>query len=152
LAIRKIRVIEDSVLRKKSKEIKKVDDKIREIINDLVETMYNDENGGGLAAPQVGLLKRIIVLDLREEIGLVKLVNPVIVESYGELEVIEGCLSIPNTYGKLKRPEKVIVRGLNEFGEEIEICGEGNMAKGFCHEIDHLNGILFTDHVYEHIK
>jgi peptide deformylase len=105
MAIRQIRLFEDDILRKKSKTVEKVDDKIRQLLNDMAETMYNTENGGGLAAPQVGVLKRLVVLDMGE--GLIKLVNPKIILQEGSQEVVEGCLSIPSTWGKLKRPAKV---------------------------------------------
>ncbi len=150
MALRKIRLSNDNVLRKKSKVVEKVDDRIRLILNDMVDTMYNTENGGGLAAPQVGILKRLVVIDMGQ--GLIKLVNPRIVYQEGEQKVVEGCLSIPNTWGKLKRPSKVIVQALDENGEEVTFTGTGDLAKCFCHEIDHLDGILFTDLVTEYVK
>lgn len=150
MALRQIRIFDDKILRKKSKVVKVVDDRIRQILNDMVDTMYNTENGGGLAAPQVGILKRLVVIDMGK--GLIKLVNPKIVSKEGTQEVIEGCLSIPNTWGKLKRPAKVKIQALDENGKEIEMTGTGDLAKCFCHEIDHLEGILFTDLVTEYIK
>ncbi|NFO46492.1 peptide deformylase [Clostridium sp. ZBS3] len=149
MALRQIRLCDDPILRKKSKEVEVVDDKIRDILNDMVETMYNTENGAGLAAPQVGILKRLVVIDMWQ--GLIKLINPKIIKKEGIQQVIEGCLSSPNVFGKLKRPYKVIVQALNENGEEIELIGTGDLAKCFCHEIDHLDGILFTDLVIEYI-
>lgn len=150
MAIRQIRLFEDDILRKKSRTVEVVDDKIRQLLNDMAETMYNTENGGGLAAPQVGVLKRLVVLDMGE--GLIKLVNPKIILQEGSQEVVEGCLSVPSTWGKLKRPAKVTVQALNENGEEIILTGTGDLAKCFCHEIDHLEGILFTDLVTEYIE
>lgn len=150
MAIRQIRLFNDEILRKKSKVVEVVDDKIRQILNDMADTMYNTENGGGLAAPQVGILKRLVVIDMGQ--GLIKLVNPVIVKQEGTQEVIEGCLSLPNKWGKLIRPAKVTVQALNENGEQIILTGTGDLAKCFCHEIDHLEGILFTDFVTEYIK
>ncbi|APC42004.1 peptide deformylase [Clostridium estertheticum] len=150
MALRQIRFFDDEILRKKSRIVELVDDKIRQILNDMAETMYNTENGGGLAGPQVGILKRLVVIDMGE--GLIKLVNPRIIKHEGIQEVIEGCLSIPNTFGKLKRPAKVTVKALNENGDEIILTGTGDLAKCFCHEIDHLEGILFTDLVTEYIK
>lgn len=150
MALRKIRLLDDEVLRKKSKAVEVVDDKIRQILNDMADTMYNTENGGGLAAPQVGILKRLVVMDMGQ--GLIKLVNPKIIKQEGTQEVIEGCLSIPGTWGKLTRPAKVTVQALNENGEEIILTGTGDLAKCFCHEIDHLEGILFTDLVMEYIE
>lgn len=150
MALRKIRLSNDEILRKKSKVVEKVDDRIRLILNDMADTMYNTENGGGLAAPQIGILKRLVVLDMGQ--GLIKLVNPKIIYKEGEQEVVEGCLSIPDTWGKLKRPAKVIVQALDEKGEEVTFTGTGDLAKCFCHEIDHLDGILFTDLVTEYVK
>lgn len=150
MALRKIRLSNDEVLRKKSKVVEKVDDRIRLILNDMADTMYNAENGGGLAAPQIGILKRLVVLDMGQ--GLIKLVNPKIIYKEGEQKVVEGCLSIPDTWGKLKRPAKVIVQALDEKGEEVTFTGTGDLAKCFCHEIDHLDGILFTDLVTEYVK
>lgn len=150
MALRQIRLYDDEILRKKSKVVEVVDDKIRQILNDMVDTMYNTENGGGLAAPQVGILKRLVVIDMGQ--GLIKLVNPKIIKQEGTQEVVEGCLSIPNKWGKLIRPAKVTVQALNENGEKIILTGTGDLAKCFCHEIDHLEGILFTDFVIEYIK
>jgi peptide deformylase len=150
MALRQIRLFEDEILRKKSKVVEVVDDRIRELLNDMADTMYNTENGGGLAAPQVGILKRLVVIDMGQ--GLIKLVNPKIIEQEGVQEVVEGCLSLPNTYGKLTRPAKVTVQALNEYGEEIILTETGDMAKCICHEIDHLEGILFTDFVNEYIE
>lgn len=150
MALRQIRLFGDEVLRKKSREVEVVDEKIRQLLNDMAETMYNEENGGGLAAPQIGILKRLVVIDMGE--GLIKLVNPKIISKEGSQEVIEGCLSNPNVFGKLLRPKTVKVQALNEKGEEIILIGTGDLAKCFCHEIDHLDGILFTDFVTEYLK
>ncbi|ETJ29494.1 Peptide deformylase 2 [human gut metagenome] len=150
MALRQLRLYDDEILRKKSRGVEVVDDKIRQILNDMADTMYNSENGGGLAAPQVGILKRLVVMDMGQ--GLIKLVNPKIIKQEGTQEVIEGCLSIPNKWGKLIRPAKVTIQALNENGEEIILTGTGDLAKCFCHEIDHLEGILFTDFVTEYIK
>ncbi|KEJ01492.1 peptide deformylase [Clostridium botulinum A2B7 92] len=149
MALRQIRLFDDGILRKESKVVGIVDDKIKQILNDMADTMYNTENGGGLAAPQVGILKRLVVIDMGQ--GLIKLVNPKIIKQEGTQEVIEGCLSIPNKFGKLIRPAKVTVQALNENGEEIILTGTGDLAKCFCHEIDHLEDILFTDLVTEYI-
>jgi len=150
MALRQIRTFDDEILRKKSRMVEVVDDRTRQILNDMADTMYNAENCGGLAAPQIGILKRLVVIDMGN--GLIKLVNPQIIEKQGTQEVVEGCLSIPNKWGKLIRPEKVIVQALNENGEEITLTGTGDLAKCFCHEIDHLEGILFTDLVIEYLK
>ena len=150
MALRQIRLFGDEILRKKSREVEVVDEKIKQILDDMADTMYNTEDGGGLAAPQVGILKRLVVIDMGE--GLIKLVNPKIIKQEGSQEVVEGCLSNPGVLGKLIRPEKVTIQALNEKGEEIILTGTGALAKCFCHEIDHLEGILFTDLVTEYIK
>lgn len=150
MALRQIRLQDDEILRKKSRVVEVVDDRIRQILDDMADTMYNTDNGGGLAGPQVGILKRLVVIDMGQ--GLIKLVNPKIINQEGTQEVVEGCLSIPNTWGKLSRPAKVTIQALNENGEEITLTGEGDLAKCFCHEIDHLDGILFTDLVTEYLK
>ena len=112
------------------------------LLNDMAETMYK-ANGAGLAAVQVGILKRLVVIDVGE--GLIKLINPKIVSSFGEQQETEGCLSIPGIYGTVKRLEQVEVSALNEKGDSIKLKGTGLLACAFCHEIDHLDGILFTD-------
>lgn len=150
MALRQIVLYDNDILRKKSKEVQIIDEKVRQILDDMAETMYNAGNGAGLAAPQVGLLKKLVVIDMGQ--GLIKLVNPRIIKQEGEQKVIEGCLSIPNIYGKLIRPAKVTVQALNENGEEITLTGTGDLAKCFCHEIDHLEGVLFTDLVTEYVK
>lgn len=150
MALRQIRLSDDEILRKKSRVVEVVDDRIRQILNDMADTMYNTENGAGLAAPQVGILKRLVVIDMGQ--GLIKLVNPKIISEEGTQEVVEGCLSAPGTWGKLTRPAKVTIQALNENGEEITLTGTGDLAKCFCHEIDHLDGVLFTDLVTEYIK
>jgi peptide deformylase len=149
MALRQIRLFDDEILRKKSRIVEVVDDRIRQILNDMADTMYYSE-GGGLASPQVGILKRLVVIDMGQ--GLIKLVNPKIIKQEGIKEVIEGCLSIPNKLGVLKRPAMVTIKALNESGEEIILTGTGDLAKCFCHEIDHLDGILFTDLVTEYIE
>lgn len=150
MALRNIRTLDDEVLRKKCRPVDEVNDKVRELLKDMADTMYNTGNGAGLAAPQVGILKRIVVIDMGD--GLINLVNPEIVEQKGSQEVIEGCLSIPGKWGKVIRPTEVKVKALNEKGEEVIITGKKDMAKCLCHEIDHLDGILFTDKVTEYIE
>ena len=142
MAIRNIRKDEDEILRKLSRKVDKIDDRIITLLDDMAETMYNSE-GVGLAAPQVGVLRRVVVIDVGD--GLIELINPVIVLEEGEQFRKEGCLSIPGKYGVVKRPEKVTVKALNKKAEIIEIKGEELLATALCHEIDHLNGVLFTD-------
>ena len=132
----------DTILRKKSKIVKAVDEKILELLEDMAETMYK-EDGAGLAAPQIGILKRLVVIDVGE--GLIKLINPVIIEASGEQQGIEGCLSVPGVSGEVIRPQKVRIGAQNEKGEYIELEGEDLLARAFCHELDHLEGILFID-------
>ena len=146
MAIRVVREDGDEILRKKSKVVEEVNDKIRQILDDMVETMHK-YNGVGLAAQQIGLLKRLIVIDLYDDKGSIKLVNPEIIKEKGEQEVEEGCLSFPNKYGKIVRPAQVTVLALDENGKEVKINAKGLLAQALSHEIDHLNGILFVDKV-----
>ena len=145
MAIRELRFDGDEILRKKSREVEVVDDRIREILNDMDETMHAD-NGVGLAAVQVGILKRLVVIDTEYDGSpSLKLVNPVIVKAKGKQEVEEGCLSFPNQFAKVIRPKEVTVKALNENGEEITVKGKDLLAQALCHEIDHLDGKLFVD-------
>lgn len=146
MAIRNIREDGDEILRKKSREVENVDDKIREILNDMVETMHK-YNGVGLAGPQIGILKRLVVIDLYDDKGPIKLVNPEIIKEKGCKEVEEGCLSFPNKFAKIIRPEEVTVKALDENGKQIKISAKGLLAQALSHEIDHLNGILFVDKI-----
>lgn len=148
MAIRFIREDGDEVLRKKSKEVEVIDDRIKTLLSDMAETMYV-ANGVGLAAPQVGVLKRVVVIDVGE--GLLELINPVIVNQDGEQVDVEGCLSIPGVAGEVKRPAKVLVEALNPDGEKITVEGQELLAVALCHEIDHLDGVLFTDKVVRFI-
>ena len=132
----------DAVLRKKSNYVNKVNRGITDLIKDMADTMYH-ANGVGLAAPQVGISKRVITIDIGS--GLISLINPEIMEQKGDQTDIEGCLSIPGIVGEVIRPNWVRVRGLNEKGEQVELEGTGLLARAFCHEIDHLDGILFID-------
>lgn len=146
MAIRQIRLSNDEILRKTSREVEEVNDKIRELLQDMLETMHR-YNGVGLAAPQVGVLKRVIVIDLYDGSKPLQLVNPKIVKAKGKQEVEEGCLSFPNEYAKLIRPKEVVVEALNEKGEKVKIVGKDLLAQALAHEIDHLNGILFVDNM-----
>ena len=144
MALRQIRKKGDEILYKKSKEVVNFDKKLAELLDDMYETMQNAE-GVGLAAPQVGILKRCIVIDIGE--GKIELVNPVIEKAEGEQIGQEGCLSIPDFWGDVKRPEKVKVAAFDRKGKKIKVKGEGLLAVALCHEIDHLNGELFDDKV-----
>jgi peptide deformylase len=145
MAIRNIREVGDKVLNKVAKEIKEVDRKILTLIDDMLDTMY-DAGGVGLAAPQVGVLKRLIVIDVSEEgEDPIILINPEIIETDGEQVGDEGCLSVPGKVGTVSRPDYVKVRAYNEKLEEYTIEGTGLLARAFCHEIDHLNGKLYIE-------
>lgn len=146
MAIRNIRTIGDDILRKKCRTVDEINDRILTLIKDMQETMYAAD-GVGLAAPQVGILKRIAVVDIGE--GPVNLINPEIIETEGEYLDEEGCLSIPGEQGAVLRPEKIKVKALNEKGEEILLEAEGLFARAICHEVDHLDGVLFVDKVIE---
>lgn len=145
MAIRTIREIGDPILNKKCKEVKEMTDRIRTLIADMKETMY-EANGVGLAAPQVGVLKRIVVIDCSEERNEMHvLVNPVITFSEGEQTGMEGCLSVPGKVGEVTRPDHVICHALDEDMNEIELEGEGLLARAICHELDHLDGKMYVD-------
>ncbi len=142
MALREIRLDGDPLLRKKSKEIVEINDRIKTLLNDMVETMI-DANGVGLAAPQVGVLRRAIVVDIGE--SPIKAINPEIIEQDGLVVDIEGCLSVPGYSGTVERPERIKVKFMDENGDNKLIEATGLSARIFCHEIDHLNGILYTD-------
>ncbi len=144
MAVRNIRVEreQDEILRKKSREVDEINERIITLLDDMAETLYKS-NGVGLAAPQVGVLKRVIVADAGD--GLIELINPKITRESGEQIYVEGCLSLPNVFGEVKRPEEVLVEGLNRDGKRVEINGSKLLAVVLCHEIDHLDGVLFTD-------
>ena len=144
MAIRQIREEGDEILNKKSREVEVVDDKIKELLNDMLDTMYKF-NGVGLSAVQVGVLKRVVVIDIEDDKGPLKLINPIILNEKGEQEVDEGCLSFPNKYAKLIRPMEVTVEYLDENGKKQKINAKGLLAQALCHEIDHLNGITFVE-------
>ncbi len=146
MAIRNLRYEDDEILRKRSREIEVIDDKIKELAVDMMETMHKWD-GLGLAGPQVGVLKRIIVIDLYEEGMQFTLINPVIVKEKGKQDVEEGCLSFPNKFGKVERPKEVIVEALDLDGCKVKLKAKDLLAQALCHEIDHLNGVLFTDKV-----
>lgn len=147
MAIRQILTIpeDNEFLRKKSREVEKIDERILTLLDDMAETMY-DANGVGIAAPQIGVLRRVVVVDVSEERNdLIELINPVIVYKKGEQICTEGCLSVPGRQGTVERPEKVHVKALNRKGEEILIKASGFLANALCHEIDHLSGTLYID-------
>ena len=142
MALRNIVKEGDEVLRKKCRAVDKIDDRILTILDDMAETLY-DSGGVGLAAPQVGILRRIVVIDVGE--GLIELINPEIIATSGEQTDDEGCLSVPDKFLPVSRPNVVKVRALDRYGKSFTMEGEGLLARAFCHEIDHLDGKMFLD-------
>ncbi len=144
MALRQIRIYGDDILTKKCREVKEMTPRLKELVADMLETMYEAE-GVGLAAPQVGVLRRIVVIDVGD--GPIVLVNPVITEQDGEQEDMEGCLSVPGKVGKVTRPNHVIVEGFDADMEPVRVEGEELLARALCHELDHLEGIMYTTKV-----
>lgn len=148
MALRNIRVDEDPVLRKKTKKVEKFNGRLHGLLDDMAETMY-EAPGVGLAAPQVGILKKVVIFDVDDQ--LYEMINPEITSTEGEQIEVEGCLSVPGKYGRVKRPEKVTVEYQNRNGEAMSLEAEGLKAVVVCHETDHLEGRLFTDMVIEYL-
>ncbi|MBO7208355.1 MAG: peptide deformylase [Clostridia bacterium] len=148
MAIRNIVKFGDDVLNKKCRPVEKIDDRILMLLDDMHDTLVKS-GGVGLAAPQVGILKRICIIDIGE--GLIELINPEIIKTSGSVNDVEGCLSVPGRWGYVTRPKKVTVRALDRNGKQFEMTGEDLLARAFCHEIDHLDGVLFTTHVTEFV-
>lgn len=144
MAVKEILRFGDQKLKRISRKVEKIDDEIIELIQDLKDTLYST-TGIGLAAPQIGVLKRVIFIDLKEDQGPIAIINPRIVAKVGKEESIEGCLSYPGFEGTLIRPKKVTVQGIDIKGNKVEYVADGLLAKAFCHEIDHLDGILYID-------
>jgi len=145
MAVLEIRKLRDAILREKAAEVPEITSEIEKLIKDMTETMYT-YLGDGLAAPQVGVSKRVIIIDGEEE-GLLVIINPIIIKKEGKIAEDEGCLSVPETYGEVTRCEKVTVEGLNQKGKKVTITKDGLIGKALQHEIDHLDGILFIDRV-----
>jgi peptide deformylase len=146
MAVLPIRALPDPILRQKSKRVKTIDNSIRKLVGDMIETMHAVPGRVGLAAPQVGVSLRVIVIGLPEEEDIV-LINPEIVKRNGEHLVTEGCLSVPGYWGEIKRAESVTAKGKDLKGKEIRIKGSELLAQALEHEIDHLNGVLYIDHL-----
>ena len=144
MAIRNLRFEKDEILKKKSREVEEIDEKIQTLIDDMIETMYK-YNGVGLSAVQVGILKRVVVIDIDDGTGVKVLINPKIVKTKGEQEVEEGCLSFPNQYAKMVRPKEVTVEALDRDGQKIIIKAKDLLAQAIAHECDHLDGVVFVD-------
>ncbi len=134
----------NTILRKQAKKVENIDNKVLTLLEDMADTMYQ-EDGVGLAAPQVGVLKRLVVIDIGE--GLIKLINPELMEQSGQQQGMEGCLSLPGISGEVVRPQKVRIKAQNETGAYFELEGNDLLARAICHEIDHLNGVLFIDKI-----
>ena len=145
MAVLPIRSVPDSVLKQKAKKVHAIDGSVKKLIRDMLETLHAEPGRVGLAAPQVGVPSRVIVIGMPEEEDLV-LINPEIVRRRGERIIDEGCLSIPGYFGQTKRAEAVTVKGRNQNGKEVRIKAEGLLAQALEHEIDHLNGTLYIDH------
>ena len=146
MAIRNLRLEGDEILSKKSREVEVIDEKIKQLIDDMIETMHK-YNGVGLAAVQVGMLKRIVVIDLYDDKGPIVLINPVIIKTKGEQEVEEGCLSFPNQFAKIVRPAEVIAEYTDREGKRMRVKAKELLAQAISHEIDHLNGEVFIDKI-----
>lgn len=148
MAIRKIRMETDEILKKKSREIEVIDDRIKELAQDMIDTMH-EYNGVGLAAVQVGILKRIVVIDLYDDRGPIVMINPRITKIKGERTIQEGCLSFPNKFAQVIRPTHVNAVFTNLEGQEMTVKATELLAQAICHEIDHLNGEVFVDKIIE---
>lgn len=146
MAIRNLRYQNDEILKKKSREVEVIDDKLQILIDDMIDTMHK-YNGIGLAAVQVGILKRVIVIDLYDDKGPIAMINPVILKTKGEQEVDEGCLSFPNQFAKVIRPAEVVAEYTDRNGKRKKIKGKELLAQAICHETDHLNGEIFMDKI-----
>lgn len=146
MAIRNLRLEGDEILKKKSREVDVIDEKIITLVNDMIETMHK-YNGVGLAAVQVGILKRIVVIDLYDDNGPIVLINPVIIKTKGKQEVEEGCLSFPNKFAKVVRPAEVVAEYIDLQGNLIRVKAKELLAQAICHEVDHLNGEVFMDKI-----
>lgn len=142
--VRKILTLGDENLRKVCKPMQKFDLRLWLLLRDMADTMYKAD-GVGLAAPQVGILRRVVVIDVQDEHGLIELINPEIIAAEGEQAGSEGCLSVPGRRGYVARPQKVTVRAQDRKGKFFEITGEDLLARAFCHEIDHLDGVMYVD-------
>ena len=146
MAIRNLRYEGDEILKKKSREVEVIDDKLQVLIDDMIDTMHK-YNGVGLAAVQVGILKRLVVIDLYDDNGPIVLINPVILKTKGEQEVDEGCLSFPNEFAKIIRPAEVTAEYTDRNGKRMRVKAKELLAQAISHEVDHLNGEVFIDKI-----
>ncbi|MBD5384073.1 MAG: peptide deformylase [Ruminococcaceae bacterium] len=150
MALREIVKFGEDILRKKCREVTSFDEKLGILLDDMAETLQNAD-GVGLAAPQVGMLRRVVVIDVRDGKGTIELVNPVLVEQQGNQVGNEGCLSAPGEWCEVERPMRVTVKAFDRHGKEFTVTGEGLLARALCHELDHLEGVLFIDRVKQDI-
>lgn len=146
MAIRNLRLEGDEILKKKSREVETIDEKMQILIDDMIETMHK-YNGVGLAAVQVGVLKRVIVIDLYDDKGPIVMINPIIIKTKGEHEMDEGCLSFPNQFAKVMRPEEVVAEYTDRDGKRMRVKAKELLAQAISHEVDHLNGEVFMDKI-----
>lgn len=146
MAIRNLRLEGDEILKKKSREVETIDEKIQILVDDMIETMHK-YNGVGLAAVQVGVLKRVIVIDLYDDKGPIVMINPIIMKTKGEHEMDEGCLSFPNQFAKVMRPEEVVAEYTDRNGKRMRVKAKELLAQAISHEVDHLNGEVFMDKI-----
>lgn len=155
MAIRNLRYEGDEILKKKSREVEVIDEKIQTLIDDMIETMHK-YNGVGLAAVQVGVLKRVVVIDIYDDNGPIVLINPVIIKTKGAEELDEGCLSFPNQFAKVIRPTEVVAEYTDRDGKRMRVKAKELLAQAICHELDHLNGEVFIDKIVpgtlEHVE
>lgn len=162
MAIRELRLRDDEILHKKCKEVKNFDERLHILLDDMYDTMKS-KDGVGLAAPQVGILKRAAVIDISDAdekrkkkadngIGKIELINPEIIEESGEQTDNEGCLSFPDVFGKVTRPYKVTIKAQDRNGKWFKLTGEGLLARAICHEVEHLDGHVFTERVIEFVE
>ena len=149
MSLRKIRTREDELLRKTSRVVDEITPRILTLLDDMAETMY-ESDGVGLAAPQIGVLRRVVVIDVGE--GLYELINPEIIEKSGTQTGPEACLSVPGLQGTVTRPQRVSVRAIDRNGDTITFSAEGFFARAVCHELDHLDGVLYIDHAEDLVE
>jgi peptide deformylase len=146
MAILPLAMMDNPVLHQKAKRVRKIDGSIQKLIDDMIETMHNIGGAAGLAAPQVGVPLQVVVIELPGE-DVITLINPEVVKSWGERDVTEGCLSLPGYRGEIKRSESVTVKGRDRHGKEIRLKADGLLAQALEHEIDHINGVVYIDHL-----
>lgn len=146
MAILPLTMMDNPVLHQKAKRVRRIDDSIQKLIEDMIETMNHIGGAAGLAAPQIGIPLQVVVIELPGE-ELIILINPEVVRSWGERDVVEGCLSLPGYRGEIKRSESVTVKGRDRYGKEVRVKADGLLAQALQHEIDHINGVVYLDHL-----